>query len=74
MTHEGEHLTYGRLNEEANRLARLLVERGAGPGRVVALALPRGPRLLPAAAGGRSRPAPRTCRWTQGTRPSDCVW
>ncbi|MFG2310939.1 amino acid adenylation domain-containing protein [Streptomyces sp. NPDC048566] len=48
VTHEGEHLTYGRLNEEANRLARLLVERGAGPGRVVALALPRGPRLLPA--------------------------
>ncbi|MFJ8194667.1 amino acid adenylation domain-containing protein [Streptomyces sp. NPDC096094] len=48
VTHEGTHLGYGRLNEEANRLARLLVERGAGPGRVVALALPRGPRLLPA--------------------------
>ncbi|MFE4590135.1 amino acid adenylation domain-containing protein [Streptomyces laurentii] len=48
VTHEGTHLTYGALNEEANRLARLLVERGAGPGRVVALALPRGPRLLPA--------------------------
>ncbi|BAU81364.1 actinomycin synthetase II [Streptomyces laurentii] len=48
VTHEGSHLTYGALNEEANRLARLLVERGAGPGRVVALALPRGPRLLPA--------------------------
>ncbi|MCS0602714.1 amino acid adenylation domain-containing protein [Streptomyces sp. LP11] len=48
VTHEGAHLTYGQLNEEANRLARLLVARGAGPGRVVALALPRGPRLLPA--------------------------
>ncbi|MET8170066.1 amino acid adenylation domain-containing protein [Streptomyces sp. NPDC005329] len=48
VTHQGAHLTYGQLNEEANRLARLLVERGAGPGRVVALALHRGPRLLPA--------------------------
>ncbi|MEU7022634.1 amino acid adenylation domain-containing protein [Streptomyces sp. NPDC046203] len=48
VTHEGAHLTYGQLNEEANRLARLLMEHGAGPGRVVALALPRGPRLLPA--------------------------
>ncbi|MGW0336731.1 amino acid adenylation domain-containing protein [Streptomyces sp. NPDC003011] len=43
-----EHLTYAALNAEANRLARLLAERGAGPGRVVALALERGPRLLPA--------------------------
>nr|WP_245873205.1 non-ribosomal peptide synthetase [Streptomyces phaeoluteigriseus] len=42
------HLTYAELNTEANRLARLLAERGAGPGRVVALALERGPRLLPA--------------------------
>ncbi|MGW6521224.1 amino acid adenylation domain-containing protein [Streptomyces sp. NPDC054962] len=48
VTHEGAHLTYGQLNEEANRLARLLVERGAGPGRTVALALHRGPLLLPA--------------------------
>ncbi|MHC3475228.1 amino acid adenylation domain-containing protein [Streptomyces sp. 7R007] len=42
------HLTYAGLNAEANRLARLLTERGAGPGRVVALALERGARLLPA--------------------------
>ncbi|MEW2513910.1 amino acid adenylation domain-containing protein [Streptomyces sp. NPDC046870] len=42
------HLTYAELNAEANRLARLLTERGAGPGRVVALALERGVRLLPA--------------------------
>ncbi|MGW3094287.1 amino acid adenylation domain-containing protein [Streptomyces sp. NPDC001102] len=41
-------LTYAGLNAEANRLARLLTERGAGPGRVVALALERGARLLPA--------------------------
>ncbi len=43
-----EQLTYAELNREANRLARLLTERGAGPGRVVALALERGARLLPA--------------------------
>ncbi|WP_243788723.1 non-ribosomal peptide synthetase [Saccharopolyspora gloriosae] len=39
-------LTYGELNARANRLARLLVSRGAGPGRLVALALPRGPELV----------------------------
>ncbi|MFE0450385.1 amino acid adenylation domain-containing protein [Streptomyces sp. NPDC058914] len=43
-----ERLTYAALNAEANRLARLLAEHGAGPGRVVALALERGVRLLPA--------------------------
>ncbi|GGS45380.1 non-ribosomal peptide synthetase [Streptomyces griseoviridis] len=43
-----DHLTYAALNAEANRLARLLTGHGAGPGRVVALALDRGPRLLPA--------------------------
>ncbi|MGC2999566.1 condensation domain-containing protein, partial [Streptomyces sp. G35A] len=43
-----ERLTYAELNAEANRLARLLTEHGAGPGRVVALALERGVRLLPA--------------------------
>ncbi|GGV60831.1 hypothetical protein GCM10010294_10260 [Streptomyces griseoloalbus] len=43
-----EHLTYAELNADANRLARLLTEHGAGPGRVVALALERGVRLLPA--------------------------
>jgi non-ribosomal peptide synthetase component F len=37
---EGE-LTFWSLNERANRLARLLVARGAGPGRTVAFALPR---------------------------------
>ncbi|WP_187764665.1 amino acid adenylation domain-containing protein [Saccharopolyspora spinosa] len=36
-----ERLTYGELNERANRLARLLIARGAGPERLVALALPR---------------------------------
>nr|WP_041842091.1 non-ribosomal peptide synthetase [Actinoplanes friuliensis] len=34
-------LTYRQLDERANRLARLLADRGAGPERLVALALPR---------------------------------
>ncbi|MEU9609888.1 amino acid adenylation domain-containing protein, partial [Streptomyces sp. NPDC048057] len=34
-------LTYRELNERANRLARLLVDRGVGPDSTVALALPR---------------------------------
>ncbi|MGW5652768.1 amino acid adenylation domain-containing protein [Streptomyces humi] len=48
VTCEDQHLTYAELDAEANRLAHLLIERGAGPGRVVALRLNRGLRLLPA--------------------------
>ncbi|MFF5986086.1 amino acid adenylation domain-containing protein [Prauserella flavalba] len=36
-----ERLTYAELDERINRLARLLLSRGAGPEQVVALALPR---------------------------------
>ncbi|GFJ83608.1 hypothetical protein Phou_077880 [Phytohabitans houttuyneae] len=36
-----ERLTFGELNARANRLARLLAARGAGPERPVVLALPR---------------------------------
>ncbi|MCU1686541.1 MAG: Non-ribosomal peptide synthase domain TIGR01720/amino acid adenylation protein [Amycolatopsis sp.] len=39
-------LTFAQINVQANRLARVLVERGAGPERVVALALPPGPDVL----------------------------
>ncbi|WP_234425525.1 non-ribosomal peptide synthetase, partial [Streptomyces kebangsaanensis] len=41
VTAGAEHLTYRQLDERANRLARLLIEAGAGPERFVALALPR---------------------------------
>ncbi|MDT8913030.1 non-ribosomal peptide synthase/polyketide synthase [Amycolatopsis sp. PS_44_ISF1] len=40
--------TYADLNARADRLARLLVERGAGPEEVVALALPRSADLVTA--------------------------
>ncbi|AXM89914.1 non-ribosomal peptide synthetase [Anoxybacillus ayderensis G10] len=38
---ENQMLRYQELNEQANRLAHLLVEKGAGPEQYVALALPR---------------------------------
>ncbi|KIA64277.1 hybrid non-ribosomal peptide synthetase/type I polyketide synthase [Nocardia vulneris] len=44
----GGEVTYAALNEQANHLARLLVSRGAGPERVVALLLPRGRTLITA--------------------------
>ncbi|WP_160310997.1 condensation domain-containing protein, partial [Streptomyces sp. 150FB] len=42
----GVELTYGELNVRANRLARYLVGRGAGPGRLVGVALPRSVDLV----------------------------
>ncbi|MEC3956238.1 amino acid adenylation domain-containing protein [Nocardia sp. CDC153] len=38
----GEDTTYRELDERSNRLARVLIEHGAGPEVVVAIALPRG--------------------------------
>ncbi|MFI8214592.1 non-ribosomal peptide synthase/polyketide synthase [Streptomyces sp. NPDC085932] len=46
VTHEDTTLTYAELNARANRLARLLAERGTGPGDLVALALPRSLELV----------------------------
>ncbi|KAA0920546.1 non-ribosomal peptide synthetase, partial [Streptomyces apricus] len=43
---EGAELTYAQVNARANVLARELVGRGAGPGAVVALALPRSADLI----------------------------
>ncbi|MEU9305924.1 amino acid adenylation domain-containing protein, partial [Streptomyces sp. NPDC048269] len=42
----GVELTYAALDARANRLARLLIERGAGPERFVALALPRSADMI----------------------------
>ncbi|MBY8883145.1 non-ribosomal peptide synthetase, partial [Actinacidiphila acidipaludis] len=41
-----ERLPYGELNARANRLARLLIARGAGPEGFVALAVPRSAELI----------------------------
>ncbi|WP_158515668.1 condensation domain-containing protein, partial [Kitasatospora sp. MBT63] len=41
LAFEGRTLDYAQLNSRANRLARALAARGAGPDRVVALYLPR---------------------------------
>ncbi|GIJ79312.1 amino acid adenylation domain-containing protein [Micromonospora phaseoli] len=43
---DGRTLRYTELNERANRLARVLVARGVGPERTVALALPRSIDLI----------------------------
>ncbi|MFG2622725.1 amino acid adenylation domain-containing protein [Streptomyces sp. NPDC048507] len=44
----GEHetLTYGEFNRRANRLAHWLIERGAGPERLVAVRIPRSVDLM----------------------------
>ncbi|MEV0948825.1 amino acid adenylation domain-containing protein, partial [Rhodococcus sp. NPDC049939] len=42
----GEHLTYTRLNEHANRWAHHLIHTGAGPDTVIAVALPRSAELI----------------------------
>ncbi|MCA1682308.1 MAG: AMP-binding protein, partial [Actinobacteria bacterium] len=39
-------LSYAELNARANRLAWLLMQRGVGPERFVALALPRSPEMI----------------------------
>ena len=39
-------LTYAELNARANRLARHLIGLGAGPERLVAIAMPRSPEMV----------------------------
>ncbi|MEU5979168.1 amino acid adenylation domain-containing protein, partial [Streptomyces sp. NPDC047315] len=48
LSHGATTLTYGELNERANRLAHQLIARGIGPEDVVALALPRSPETITA--------------------------
>ncbi|EYT79782.1 diguanylate cyclase, partial [Streptomyces sp. Tu 6176] len=43
---DGRELTYTELDERANRIARLLIARGAGPESYVGIALPRTADLL----------------------------
>lgn len=46
LVFEETRLTYAELDAHANRLAHALVARGAGPERVVALAVPRSAELI----------------------------
>ncbi|MFI1227665.1 MULTISPECIES: amino acid adenylation domain-containing protein [unclassified Streptomyces] len=46
-----ESISYGELNARANRLARLLISRGVGPERVVALVMHRSVDLITALLG-----------------------
>jgi nonribosomal peptide synthetase DhbF len=46
LSHAGRDLSYAELNGRANRLAHLLMECGAGPGRIVALAVPPTEQLV----------------------------
>ncbi|MFC8964999.1 non-ribosomal peptide synthase/polyketide synthase [Streptomyces sp. NPDC057094] len=46
LVFEDTRLTYAELDEHANRLAHTLIARGAGPERVVALAVPRSAELI----------------------------
>ena len=48
---EGRAMSYRELHERANRLARHLVSLGAGPEKLVAIALPRGELLVIALLG-----------------------
>jgi amino acid adenylation domain-containing protein/non-ribosomal peptide synthase protein (TIGR01720 family) len=43
---DGQTLSYGQLNAQANRLAHRLIDNGAGPGSRVGLAVRRGPQLI----------------------------
>ncbi|MGH3429298.1 MAG: AMP-binding protein, partial [Mycobacteriales bacterium] len=47
----GTRLSYAQLNTAANRLAHLLIARGIGPERIVALALPRSVNMITAILG-----------------------
>ncbi|MHC6226530.1 non-ribosomal peptide synthetase [Pseudomonas sp. X10] len=46
LTFAGEHLTYAELDQQANRLARVLRERGVGPQVRVGLALERSQAMV----------------------------
>ncbi|OKP93898.1 non-ribosomal peptide synthetase [Paenibacillus sp. P32E] len=48
---EGEHLTYARLNADANRLASLLKNKEVGPDAAVGLVMRRSPELIAAILG-----------------------
>jgi len=51
LVYEGNSLTYGALNEQANRLAHYLIERGVGPDSLVGISLERSVEMFVAILG-----------------------
>jgi len=51
VEHAGTRMSYAELDAQADALARVLVERGAGPGDLVGLFVERSPRMLAAMLG-----------------------
>ncbi|HEX7814095.1 amino acid adenylation domain-containing protein, partial [Dyella sp.] len=49
--YEGTSLSYGELEQRANRLAHVLIAEGIGPEQIVGLAMPRSPELIVALLG-----------------------
>ncbi|WP_244467086.1 non-ribosomal peptide synthetase [Nocardia vulneris] len=45
---DGRSISYGELDEHSSRLARVLIDHGVGPERLVVVALPRGYAMLAA--------------------------
>ncbi|GIF17111.1 hypothetical protein Ate01nite_71430 [Actinoplanes teichomyceticus] len=55
ILHDDDAVDYAGLDDRVNRLARLLIERGAGPESIVALLLPRSVEIIVAQlAAGRA--------------------
>ena len=70
----GQRLTYGELEQRANRLAHYLLSRGAGPNRPVVLCLPRSPEFVVTAlavlkTGAAYVPLDPTCPPDRLTKP-----
>jgi amino acid adenylation domain-containing protein len=51
LLYEGKHCTYQQINDDANRLAHLLVKKGIGPGSLVGIFLERSPEVVIALLG-----------------------
>ncbi|MCP5046912.1 MAG: amino acid adenylation domain-containing protein, partial [bacterium] len=46
LEHEFRHLTYAQLNNKSHQLARYLQSKGAGPGSIIGISMPRSIELI----------------------------